>query len=182
MFKLKFGIMWTAIIVLIFIPSIVIFIGLSANPDFPGAFPPEARLFLIPFALFLFLFLAIGIFFICSGLRQVKKDKETDQYGIPTHGKITAIVPSGAYVNGTPELKARIHAYVPTENRVRVFEEIVGFAPSPYDEGDFLDLLYHENDVNIVRKIPQDSVPYSVMDKLENEQPVQMLDENENNY
>ena len=82
MSDLIFGIVWTSITTLCFIPF---FISLFASKSFSG-----------PSALFVFLFFAlfysIGIWMLTRGIKKIKKDKATEKNGIYTYGKVNTLL------------------------------------------------------------------------------------------
>ena len=161
MSDLIFGIVWTSITTLCFIPF---FISLFASKSFSG-----------PSALFVFLFFAlfysIGIWMLTRGIKKIKKDKATEKNGIYTYGKVIRIGRTGTYVNGCPELKAKIATYIPQERRAIDFDEIIGFAPAKYNIGDYLILQYYDGDVNIIEKTMPNNLPIDQKEMIDSLYP-----------
>jgi len=155
MFKLKFGIIWTLFVSIVF--GIVLFIPASkrgGDEISPGMI------------LFLMLFEAIGIWMLVGGTKQIITDKKTDKYGSLAYGRIVGIRRTGAYVNGVPELEAVIATYIPEENKVKLFSEIIGIGNLNYRPGMYLLLKHFESDVNIVQTLQEKSIPFDALDSI----------------
>lgn len=118
---------------------------------------------------FFFIFLAIGIYFLISGIMQVIRDKKTGKIGILTYGHFFSIYKTGAIEDGEEELKAVFLSYLPDRNRVIRVEEIISFTPTDYKEGDFVQLKFYKGDVNILQVLPEGAIPKSILRLLKEE-------------
>lgn len=142
MFKLIFGLVWTAFTIF----ALVAFTSPAGTSGQSGS--GSAWVVLI-------VFLVIGIFLTLKGLKQVVADIMTKVKGIEIFGVVTDIKETGAHVNNRPELKAKIAAILP-DRTVREFYEIIGFNYTKYKLGEVVKLKHYKNDVNIL-EIMQDS-------------------------
>ena len=155
MFKLKFGVIWTVFVS--FVLAVVLFIPAKergGDEVSPGII------------LFLLLFEAIGIWMLIGGIKQVATDKKTDKYGSLAYGRVLGLRRTGSYVNDVPELEAVIATYIPEENKVKIFSEIVGVGNLNYRAGMYLLLKHFENDVNIVQTLQEKSLPSEALDSI----------------
>lgn len=157
MFELIFGSIWLGFSVLISIPF------LFAMSSTEGMI-----FFIVPF---FGLFYAIGIIMIVIGAKKVAKNNKTEKFGELTFGKILRIFQSGNYVNGNPELKADIGAVNPNTKMLESFSEVIGFAPAKYRVGEYVLLKLYNNDVNIVERANESSIPINVKDLLDSAFP-----------
>ena len=158
MFKIKFGILWTLFVTPIFIMCLVI----------PGEQRNGVDMSPTLFMFFMF-FEAIGLYLLVSGIKQVKKDRKTNELGEITYGQIISIYGTGASSNGKDELQAEIKTYLPNENVIKSINEIIGFPPIDYNVGDFVQLKYYEGDINIVQVVSENTIPNIILTLLKEE-------------
>lgn len=155
MFNLRFGLIMTLLVTPMFIFGMVI----------PGEQRNGADMTPSLF-IFLMIFEVIGLVFLFSGIKQVVIDKKTDKYGNMTYGQIIHIYGTGSEYNGKEELQAEILVYLPTENKTKKINEIIGFPPLEYNVGDFVQLKIYENDVNVVRVVLENEIPNTILTLL----------------
>ncbi len=151
MLQFKFGLAWTCLTTAVLIW--MVFIPQETRTGGPMS---------IPLALFLVALEGVGVYFIVKGLETVIKDRKTDKFGDQTIGRILDISPTGSDVNGRPELKATIVAYLPEYSIAKVFYEIIGTAPAKIDVGSYVTLKYFDDDVNIIKKLAEENVPENI--------------------
>ena len=158
MFKLKFGLLWTLFVTPIFIMCLVIPGEQRGGVDMsPGLF------------IFFSIFEAIGLFLLVSGIKQVIKDKKTNKFGDITYGQIISIYGTGSRSNDKEELQAEILTYVSNQNTLKRFNEIIGFPPIIYNVGDFVQLKFYEDDINIIQTVSENMIPNTVLTLLKEE-------------
>lgn len=155
MFKLIFGSMWMFIVV---ICTVVFFSAFSFGSGY-GSIP-------IFFVLFISIFWIIGLYFLISGIKQIVRDRKTENLGEECFGKILNVYPSGTYINNIPELKADISVYIPSEGKVEIVSEILGIKGYNFPQGSIFKLKYYEGDVNIIKRADEYEVPSNVLDML----------------
>ena len=153
MFKFKFGLFWTLFTMVLSGIMITAFMNTITEA-------------LVPLILFLLFFLSIGIFIMFLGRKEIKRDKQTEEFGEITYGRISNFVPTGAYVNGTPELAVEIIAYVPETGTTQTFKETIGFGTPKYSMGGFLRLKYYNGDVNIDASVDEREVPTIALEEI----------------
>lgn len=127
-----------------------------------------------PLYIFFFLFFGVGLYVLCRGLKSVFKDKLTEEKGMFTYGRVVRIGRTGTIINGVPELKVQIATYVPYTRSVQLFTEVIGFAPSEYEVGDYLILQWYKDDVNIIQKTLPNNLPIDQREKIEDEFPINL--------
>ena len=158
MFAFKFGLMWTCIITFVLVISI--FTSITSGGGLA---------FIIPTIVLLIPFYLIGFFVLGIGIKEIIQNKNTEKYGRFIYGRVLDIVPTGSSVNGVPELKAIITAYIPSIGATSKFSEIIGIGNNPYSVGDFLVLKHYKNDVNIVQPAIEAKIPIDIREKLNSE-------------
>lgn len=149
MTNLIFGLIWTTITFICTLPVL-----------FEGE---------IGVMLFLSFFWIIGIYLIKSGLKEIRTNKATDNFGEECFGIITDIYETGTYVNDVPELKADIKAYIPSLLETISVSEKLGLAhkAGEYDIGTYVLLKYYNGDVNIVYSVDEAILPADAKYELE---------------
>ena len=155
MTNLIFGLIWTAITFICTLPVL-----------FEGE---------IGVMLFLSIFWIIGIYLIKSGLKEIRTNKATDDFGEECFGIITDIYETGTYVNSVPELKAELKAYIPSLGRTISAAEKIGLADkvTEYDIGTYVLLKYYNGDVNIVYSVDEMILPADAKLELSQAAPQQ---------
>ena len=150
MFNFKFGLAWTAFMV-------VFTLGVCSSGEGIG----------LGLILFLGLFWAIGIGVMVSGIKMIYKDRQTEINGDFCYGRMINLSPTGCYVNDVPELKADFLVLLP-EGNIRLMTEIVGMAHKiSYVIGDYFELKIYNDDINIVGQIQKEHMPAQVLEALE---------------
>ena len=119
--------------------------------------------------IFFLIFEAIGLIILISGIKQVIKDRKTNKFGDITYGQIISIYETGSVSNGKKELQAEILTYIYNQNIGRRINEIIGFQPLEYNVGDFVQLKYYEDDINIVKVVSENMVPGTALKLLKEE-------------
>ena len=151
MFKLIFGLVWTAFITPIFIICLVIpgevRDGVDMNP----------MLFI-----FMSIFEAIGLYLLITGLKKVIQDNKTKKYGIECYGIIRDIQETGSYVNNSPEYKATLDFMNPENYQVETIEEIIGFDYDKFSINSYVLCKYYQGDINIENSIFENEVPSGI--------------------
>ncbi len=132
MFNIFFGIIWTLITV--FCMGTAIFSGGT------NAFV----------SIFFLLFLAIGIIFIITGVKEIIRNLKTEQNGEECFGKIIRISGTGTRVNGSEIFKAYVAVYIGSERRVELINEKIGFNPMLYKIGSYVKVKYFIGDINFI--------------------------------
>ncbi len=175
MFKLKFGLLWTAFTTFVFAICVIV--------------PAEERNgaeMSVGLFLFFSLFEIIGIWVIISGIRQIRIDHKTKKFGETAYGRIISISETGASSNGNNEYQAEVLTYLPSENATKYFKEIVGFDPIQYDDGDLVELKYYNNDINILQVVTEDQIPSHILPLIMSNIPAidteDNLENNEEDY
>ena len=153
MFELFFGLFWEAITSLISFAFLI--------PVFSG--DDTISIFLIGFFL---LFHVIGIGLIIIGARKIIRDRSTSKLGEECYGYVIDISPNGNYINGSPQLNAKTVVYIRSENDVREIAEYSGTGTSKYNVGDYVKVKYYNNDINFIEKVPENTIPYDIKDKI----------------
>ena len=105
--------------------------------------------------------------FNCYWSKRNSYRSKTKQYGKYVYGRILDFVPTGSSINGIPELKAVISAYIPSTREVKEFRETIGFGNNSYNIGDYLVLKHYEDDVNIIQHAVESKIPIDVIEKLD---------------
>lgn len=164
-FEFQFGTIWTAFM---FIFTIIIIF--SSIESF--------NLMAIPF---LGMFWYIGIYLLKSGLRKMKADAATEDFGEECFGRICELSSTGS-TNGNTFYRATIIAYLPKEGIVKTFQEDIGYNYYEFPEGSYLRLKYFQDDVNIKEIINENIIPEKVRNRLVmlEEQKVEKIYSNSN--
>lgn len=166
MFKLIFGLIWTAISSLV---AFMMYANKGGTIEVNGEVVSQAEFNSMLFPkLFIGLFIFIGLFMIFSGLKEIFTNIQTNKLGVETYGIVTDIRPTGSYVNGKPELKAEVLVYIDDYN-IETYEEIIGFDRMKYKIGDYVKVKHHNKDINIVEETREDYIPMDIKDLLDNE-------------
>lgn len=103
-----------------------------------------------------------------SAINQISSDKNLLKHGVVGFGKIIEISNSGFNVGGHDvfggknELKANLVISIPSLNIVKRIETIIGFEPSPYKEGDYVEIKYADDDCVICNVINKETLNRSV--------------------
>lgn len=155
MFKLIFGLVWTAFITPIFIMCLVI----------PGEQRGGVDMNLFLFIFFI-VFEFIGLYMLISGLKQIIKDNKTKKHGIQCYGIISEIQETGSYVNGNPEYKAMLHFLNPETNQIETIEEIIGFDYNKYPINSYVLCKYYQGDINLESHVYENEVPEFIKNYL----------------
>ena len=151
MFKLLFGLIWTAFVTPIFIMCLVI--------------PGEQRggVDMNPFLfIFFILFEAIGLYMLISGLSKIIKDRKTKNHGIKCYGIVSDIQMTGSYMNGNPEYKAKLDFINPKTNQLETIEEIIGFDYNKYPINSYVLCKYYQGDINLENLVPENEIPVEI--------------------
>ncbi len=148
MFEIMFGLIWTAISLLIFI------VMLSTGSVFG--------------ILFMLIFVAIGLFVLWTGVKKLKANKDTDIHGVETYGIVVDIRPSGSSVNGRDILNADVVIVEETGVTGR-YTESIGTSYNKYRIGEYVFVKYYNDDINIINKAEATIVPEHIKEKLASE-------------
>lgn len=148
MFELIFGLVWTAFTILV---GAAFGTSMSSN----GVSANNNSFFVLGV---LFLFIAVGIFLIIKGAVKLFKNSQTNKYGVERYALIEDVVPTGSYLNNKPELKAKM-CVVMKYDETEEFEEVIGFNPI-CDVGDFVLVKQYNGDVNIIKVLTENEIPY----------------------
>lgn len=162
-FDLLFGGIW------LLVSGIVTFVFYSAGSVNVNGVPVSHEEFvtLLWPKLVLGLFWAVGIAFFIPGIKLLLKDRKTKKYGEETYGVITRIYPSNVTVNGRPVLRAKVSAYIPSENRVEEFSEEIGVdGNAKYSVGSYVKAKVYNNDINIGEYIDSTLIPTYIYEEL----------------
>lgn len=166
MFKLIFGLIWTAFSVFI---AFMMYGNVAGTITVNGEVVSQAEFnsMLWP-KLFIGLFIIVGLILCFSGIKEIFTNMQTNKLGVETYGVIIDLRPSGSYVNGKPELKAEVAVYINDYN-IESYEEIIGFDRLKYKPGDYVKVKHHNKDINIIEKINEDYLPIEIKEVLDNE-------------
>lgn len=164
MFEIIFGSFWTAITAFITIATYTAEHVTVNDVEYTQA---EFSTMLFP-KVFLGIFWFIGLFMLYTGLKKIIKNHNTNVYGEIVYGKICNIYNSGTYINEVPELKADFLIYVPSEWGTKVVSEVIGLdnIKNCYQIGDYVEVKYYNNDINIIRTVTEDELPYEARPEL----------------
>lgn len=111
-------------------------------------------------------FLAIGIFILAIGIKQIIRDTLTSKKGEECYGRLLKIYPSGTYINEQPELKADFAVFLPTENQVEIISEVIGMNDYKFPLGSYWKLKHYNGDINILNQVTKDELPYGTTDAI----------------
>lgn len=150
-FEFKFGAVWTGFMVVFTIFAIL---GSLGSQSF--------NLMAIPF---LGLFWYIGIYMLKNGLKKMKADLATEDFGEECFGRIAELSSTGS-TNGNTYYKATIIAYLPKEGIVKTFQEDIGYNYYEFPEGSYLRLKYFQDDVNIKEIVNENIIPEKIKNRL----------------
>lgn len=126
--------------------------------------------------IFLGIFIAVGLWLFISGVITVFRNHQTNTKGRETYGVILAVMQTGCYVNNRAEYKAEVLTVL-ENNTVETFEEIIGFSFFKYKPGNYVLLKHYKTDINIVKVINPNEIPYSVLSLLESTQNILPVDD-----
>lgn len=177
MFHLFFGIIWTAISV--FIAFIMYNTNGTVEVNGRPVSHEEFNAMLWP-KIFIGIFICIGIVFIIVGLKKIITNILTRTIGTETYGLITNVYPSNVTVNGRPQLMADVLVVV--NDRINRYSETIGFDWNKYRIGDFVLIKIYKKDINIVRLVNRNEVPYEIIPLLENDNHIQEVYARDNEY
>ncbi len=144
MFELVFGLIWTAFS-LLFVVIAFSAGGISA----------------LPVLGIMGIFIAVGVFLIVRGGKQVVKDYKTKKNGDEVYGMVIEICPSGASVNDRPIMNADV-VIAEVHGGVGVYTDTIGTDRNKYRIGDFLIVKHYDDDINIVSRVDEDMVPEDI--------------------
>lgn len=147
-FEFQFGAIWTGFMAVFTI--LAIFGGAGVN------------LIAIPI---LGLFWYIGIYVLKNGLKKMKADIATENFGEECFGRIYELSSAGS-TNGNTFYRANIIAYLPNEGIVKTFQEDIGYNFYEFPEGSYVRLKYFQDDVNIIEIANENIIPEKVKSKL----------------
>ena len=166
MFKLIFGLIWTAFSVFI---AFMMYGNVAGTITVNGEVVSQAKFnsMLWP-KLFIGLFIIVGLILCFSGIKEIFTNMQTNKLGVENYGVIIDLRPSGSYVNGKSELKAEVAVYIDDYN-IESYEEIIGFDRLKYKPGDYVKVKHHNKDINIIEKINEDYLPMEIKEVLDNE-------------
>lgn len=157
MFELFFGLFWEAITTFISVTFLA-----------TGGITQEGSLFLI---IFFTVFHAIGIFMLVKGIRKIIRDNKTNKLGEECYGCVIDLHPNGNYVNGSPQLNAKVLIYVKSEAQTKEIEEYAGTGISKYNVGEYIKVKYYNNDINFIGKVTENEIPLDVKNYIYRETP-----------
>lgn len=147
MFELTWGIIYIAISII----GSLLFLFVLDSVSFVH------YLFLVPFFIF-------GVKFLLLGFKKIKIDSTTKRKGYETYGLVIAFAETDMLVNENPILKARV--VVDTkEYGALILSERVGTDPQ-FNVGDYVSIRFFNDDMNIIERISEYSVPDDVKTKL----------------
>ena len=139
-FIFKFGCIWTAFSMIF---TIVVFLA-SRHEIFP--------------LIFCLVFDGIGIFMLVKGIKQYKKDKNTEKHGDIKYAIVLDVFPNGSYVNNRPQYSGKF-GILDDDDIHETYEEIIGFNPD-IDIGEFVKVKCYNDDINIVEKVLESALPF----------------------
>lgn len=148
MFELIFGIFWTAF-------SSVFVLAMNGEGAEEVPFFAHAMIWL---------FVAIGVVLIVVGLRKILANIATSTKGEETYGIVVDVYPSGTRVNGRPVLNADVEI-VESNGMIGRYTESIGMSHK-YRVGDFVEVKYYNNDINILGRAADSEVPYDHRERL----------------
>ena len=153
MFKLKFGIIWTAFVLfaifLVYGP-----LGADGMVEVNGVLVPQSEFdnMLLP-KLGLGIFLLVGIYLLASGAKQILTDRKTAKLGKNTYGIVLDVYPNGTYRNNEAEYNAKI-AIIDDNGEIIICEETLGFDGFKVSIGQIYKVKYLDGDMNFVDYTP----------------------------
>ena len=137
MFEIIFGTLW-----LLVVAPMVIMVLLDGDIF--------SMLFFLPF-------IAVGVWFLYTGIKKAKRNAETNVKGTPSYGLVVDFSETGTYINGNAVWNAHILA-IADYGLVREFKEEVGTRPK-FDVGDFVSIKYHQDDINVTGRVNLYEIP-----------------------
>ena len=108
---------------------------------------------------FISIFDIVGLIFFVIGLKKAIKDGKTRRNGVETYAQINAVLPSGTYVNGVPELKGEFTVFNPNTYQTENVSEILGVGAFEYQVGQVVKVKYYDGDINIIEIVDISQVP-----------------------
>jgi len=112
------------------------------------------------------LFLLLGLFLIAKGLLKIIRNFRTSIYGKEYYGIIVNIFPNGVKVNGHPELDAEVLISIDNRKILRL-RDTIGFDWNKYTLQDYVKVKYYKNDINILHKVEDYTLPPETKDYLQ---------------
>ena len=119
--------------------------------------------------LFFLIFIAVGLWIMYLGIKELLKNKKTNKYGEICYGIITSIDAdtSSVQVNGNCQYKATVNFYYPQLNGTMTFCESYGYKREKYSVGECVKVKYYNDDINIIEgNIDINTLPYNIQDCL----------------
>lgn len=163
MFELIFGLIWTVASVLCAVMmygnhemTIMINDEVVSRAEFNSLLWPK---------LFIGAFIVIGIVFLIIGLKKLMTNALTATVGTLAYGLIVDIYPSDCYVNDNPVLNADV-LVVDKNDVLKLHTESIGLDYDKYNTGDFVQVKYYKNDVNIICLSHPKEIPEHIRIKL----------------
>jgi len=141
----------------------------TAGPNVPASIQDESG-FLDHPAFGGSILLIIGIALTVHNSRQVRHERSTARQGTETYGIITDVINTGRIVNHSAQFKANVQIMGKSGT---VFELTKVYYGSDtlfqYTPGDFVRIMYLDDNVNILYLVDRNSLPSEIADRLEEE-------------
>lgn len=143
------------------------FVGVFTFVFMGGMFATEAPFAMIIFvAAFLSIFWFVGITLLRTALKEHKKNKETELYGVECYARTINVYESGTYVNDNPEYKADFILYVTSTGEVQKVSEVVGYNYNAFKPGTTIKGKYYNGDINFDKTTVGITLPYEAENKI----------------
>ncbi len=128
--------------------------------------------------MFAFIMGGLGLLFIISGIKKIKMNRSTKLNGERCFGKIL----NCDLVNPTDtEYEVTVSIYVPSMRKRTICREEVGKNNFKYPINTYLEVLYYNNDINVVRNVRADEIPSNILEVLNDGAVQEELNEYNNN-
>lgn len=164
MFELLFGLIWE--IIMFICTSLFVFIYNVLEKN--GSFVDKGHYGMaICLGIMFVVFWIIGFVLIVRGMVKIIRNKKTEANGEECFGKILEITNTGCFVNGNPELEAKVAFYAQTKGQVLVANESIGFDRMKFAENDFVKVKYYKNDINLIEVIDASAVTIKIKQQLD---------------
>lgn len=96
---------------------------------------------------------------------QVRKDVNTEKYGVERYGIVTALSPTNTRINGSPVWAATV-LLVDDYGQFKTLKNDVGIKPE-YRVGDYVRVKHLDENINIDGKVGKDEVPFLLKEELD---------------
>ncbi|MBQ7668921.1 MAG: hypothetical protein IJS47_06305 [Clostridia bacterium] len=117
--------------------------------------------------------LIIGIYILAFEIKKIIRHLITAKKGEECYGRLVDNHITGARVNGKAELKGYFAIFMPSDNQVKIFSQIIGTNLKKFPAGSYWKLKYYDGEINILKQIDSSEVPYVILETIETNSTVE---------